>query len=97
MLQASGEEALLRLGEKRHLSLLGAQPQYQVARTSVLFGKVPNRHSKTHCPGQAQLSKKAPIERMGARLGGTSRGISNYTRDPDGNLLEFIVYPSTPN
>src|SRR5258707_14292464 len=51
MLQSSGEEALLRLGEKRRLSLLGVQPQYQVTRTSV-------------------------IERIEARLGITSRGIS---------------------
>ena len=33
-----------------------------------------------------------PIERVGARNGGTAKGISHYVRDPDGNLLEFIVY-----
>jgi pimeloyl-ACP methyl ester carboxylesterase/catechol 2,3-dioxygenase-like lactoylglutathione lyase family enzyme len=33
-----------------------------------------------------------PVERIGGRDGGRARGTSVYTRDPDGNLLEFIVY-----
>ncbi|HEY7294704.1 MAG TPA: VOC family protein [Dehalococcoidia bacterium] len=42
---------------------------------------------------------KAPIEigpvpRQGGRNGGTAVGTSVYTRDPDQNLLEFIVYPA---
>ncbi len=28
-----------------------------------------------------------------ALVGGRGKGVSVYTRDPDGNLLEFIVYP----
>jgi hypothetical protein len=35
-----------------------------------------------------------PIELTGARRNGTARGVSVYTRDPDQNLLEFIVYQS---
>lgn len=35
-----------------------------------------------------------PVEREGGRGGGTQTGTSVYTRDPDGNLLEFIVYGS---
>ena len=38
--------------------------------------------------------EEGPVERTGGRSGGTARGTSVYTRDPDGNLLEFIVYPS---
>ena len=34
-----------------------------------------------------------PVERTGGRDGGAANGTSHYTRDPDGNLLEFIVYP----
>ena len=34
-----------------------------------------------------------PVERSGGKDGGTARGTSRYVRDPDGNLLEFIVYP----
>lgn len=34
-----------------------------------------------------------PVERQGGRAGGTGVGMSTYIRDPDGNLLEFIVYP----
>ena len=34
-----------------------------------------------------------PVERQGGRDGGTAVGSSRYVRDPDGNLLEFIVYP----
>ena len=34
-----------------------------------------------------------PVERTGGRDGGVANGTSHYTRDPDGNLLEFIVYP----
>lgn len=33
-----------------------------------------------------------PVERQGGRDGGSARGTSWYTRDPDGNLLEFIIY-----
>jgi catechol 2,3-dioxygenase-like lactoylglutathione lyase family enzyme len=35
-----------------------------------------------------------PVELTGARRNGTARGVSVYTRDPDQNLLEFIVYES---
>ena len=33
-----------------------------------------------------------PAPREGGRGGGRTVGMSMYTRDPDGNLLEFIVY-----
>lgn len=33
-----------------------------------------------------------PVPRTGGRNGGTAQGTSRYVRDPDGNLLEFIVY-----
>jgi catechol 2,3-dioxygenase-like lactoylglutathione lyase family enzyme len=33
-----------------------------------------------------------PVERVGGRNGGRAKGMSFYTRDPDNNLLEFIVY-----
>ena len=33
-----------------------------------------------------------PVERVGGRDHGRAKGTSVYTRDPDGNLLEFIVY-----
>ena len=35
---------------------------------------------------------EGPVERTGGRAGGTARGTSWYVRDPDGNLLEFIIY-----
>ena len=35
---------------------------------------------------------EGPVERTGGRAGGTSRGTSWYIRDPDKNLLEFIIY-----
>jgi catechol 2,3-dioxygenase-like lactoylglutathione lyase family enzyme len=35
---------------------------------------------------------EGPVEREGGRDGGRDRGTSIYTRDPDANLLEFIVY-----
>lgn len=33
-----------------------------------------------------------PVEMVGGRNEGRNRGESLYTRDPDANLLEFIVY-----
>ena len=33
-----------------------------------------------------------PVERRGGRDGGRAAGTSRYARDPDGNLLEFIIY-----
>lgn len=35
---------------------------------------------------------EGPVERRGGRDGGEARGVSRYTRDPDGNLLELIIY-----
>ena len=35
---------------------------------------------------------EGPVPRLGGRDGGTVEGTSHYVRDPDGNLLEFIVY-----
>ena len=35
---------------------------------------------------------EGPVERQGGRDGGEARGVSRYARDPDGNLLEFILY-----
>jgi len=37
--------------------------------------------------------EEGPVERVGGRNAGTEKGTSIYTRDPDSNLLEFIVYP----
>jgi catechol 2,3-dioxygenase-like lactoylglutathione lyase family enzyme len=34
-----------------------------------------------------------PVKRAGGRNAGRTVGISRYVRDPDSNLLEFIVYP----
>jgi len=36
--------------------------------------------------------EEGPVERIGGRDAGRAKGISIYTRDPDDNLLEFIVY-----
>jgi catechol 2,3-dioxygenase-like lactoylglutathione lyase family enzyme len=36
--------------------------------------------------------EEGPVERTGGMNGGSTRGISIYTRDPDSNLLEFIMY-----
>ena len=35
---------------------------------------------------------EGPVPREGGRSGGTDSGTSRYIRDPDGNLLEFIIY-----
>ena len=36
--------------------------------------------------------EEGPVERVGGRDSGRAKGTSLYTRDPDRNLLEFIVY-----
>ena len=36
--------------------------------------------------------EEGPVERVGGRDHGRAIGTSVYTRDPDDNLLEFIVY-----
>ena len=35
-----------------------------------------------------------PVNQLGGADGGLRMGTSIYTRDPDGNLLEFMTYPS---
>jgi catechol 2,3-dioxygenase-like lactoylglutathione lyase family enzyme len=42
--------------------------------------------------GAGAAIEEGPVERIGGRDAGRARGISLYTRDPDRNLLEFIVY-----
>ena len=36
---------------------------------------------------------EGPVARIGGRDDGAASGMSVYVRDPDSNLLEFIVYP----
>ena len=36
--------------------------------------------------------EEGPVPRTGGMNGGSTQGISIYTRDPDANLLEFIIY-----
>jgi catechol 2,3-dioxygenase-like lactoylglutathione lyase family enzyme len=36
---------------------------------------------------------EGPVERDGGRDGGRAMGTSLYVRDPDSNLLEFMIYP----
>ncbi|MDH3716216.1 MAG: hypothetical protein OET44_20490, partial [Gammaproteobacteria bacterium] len=38
---------------------------------------------------------EGPVERIGGREDGAASGTSIYVRDPDSNLLEFIVYPDS--
>ena len=38
---------------------------------------------------------EGPVARQGGRNDGAQRGMSVYVRDPDSNLLEFIVYPDS--
>ena len=35
---------------------------------------------------------EGPIDRMGGRNNGRAKGTSIYLRDPDSNLLEFMIY-----
>ena len=37
---------------------------------------------------------EGPVPRDGGRHSGGATGTSSYVRDPDGNLLEFMIYPS---
>lgn len=36
---------------------------------------------------------EGPVERVGGKSSGSATGMSRYCRDPEGNLLEFIIYP----
>lgn len=36
---------------------------------------------------------EGPVERVGGKETGSAVGISRYCRDPENNLLEFIIYP----
>jgi catechol 2,3-dioxygenase-like lactoylglutathione lyase family enzyme len=40
----------------------------------------------------AAIIEEGPVERVGGRDAGRAKGMSIYTRDPDQNLLEFMVY-----
>ena len=39
--------------------------------------------------------EEGPVARLGGRSKGHAEGMSVYVRDPDSNLLEFIVYEQT--
>ena len=53
-------------------------------------GPVTELHEALHAAGA--VVEVGPVERVGGRDAGRARGTSIYTRDPDNNLLEFIVY-----
>lgn len=36
---------------------------------------------------------EGPVDRTGGKGNGTTVGVSRYIRDPEHNLLEFIIYP----
>ena len=36
---------------------------------------------------------EGPVDRVGGKGEGSATGVSRYVRDPENNLLEFIVYP----
>ncbi len=44
-----------------------------------------------HLSAHGVVVEAGPVERHG----GSGAGFSTYFRDPDGSLLEFIVYPAT--
>jgi catechol 2,3-dioxygenase-like lactoylglutathione lyase family enzyme len=47
---------------------------------------------KARLHGAGAAVEEGPVPRTGGRDSGRARGTSVYTRDPDGNLLEFIIY-----
>ncbi len=48
---------------------------------------------KAKLDGSSAKVIEGPVKRQGGRAGGTATGTSWYVHDPDGNLLEFIIYP----
>jgi catechol 2,3-dioxygenase-like lactoylglutathione lyase family enzyme len=56
----------------------------------VWSGTMAELREKMHQAGAA--IEEGPVRRTGGRDGGHAQGMSIYTRDPDNNLLEFIVY-----
>ena len=50
---------------------------------------------KAYLTQSGQLYAEAAAMAEKFRAGGTGVGTSTYVRDPDGNLLEFIVYPDS--
>ena len=58
----------------------------------VWSGGLTDLKEKLHQAGA--VIEEGPVERIGGRNAGHAKGVSIYTRDPDNNLLEFIVYGS---
>ena len=50
------------------------------------------RRVAPHAARRRRAVEEGPVERVGGRDAGRAKGTSLYTRDPDRNLLEFIVY-----
>ena len=53
-------------------------------------GDIPSLHARLDAAGADIIV--GPVERQGGADGGDATGTSFYFRDPDQNLLEFIVY-----
>lgn len=52
-----------------------------------------NQQELLDCLSTAEAEiEEGPVQRTGGMNRGSTRGSSIYTRDPDGNLLEFIIY-----
>ena len=56
----------------------------------VWSGDIPSLHARLDAAGADIIL--GPVERQGGARGGDATGTSFYFRDPDQNLLEFIVY-----
>ena len=56
----------------------------------VWSGDIPSLHARLDAAGADIIV--GPVERQGGADGGDATGTSFYFRDPDQNLLEFIVY-----
>ena len=56
----------------------------------VWSGDIPSLHARLDAAGADIIV--GPVERQGGADGGDATGTSFYFRDPDKNLLEFIVY-----
>lgn len=56
----------------------------------VWSGSLENLHDALRNAGA--VVEEGPVERIGGRQHGHAKGTSIYTRDPERNLLEFIVY-----
>lgn len=81
-----------RLWQSERFHLRGPTAQPGCADICLVWDGTAEELTETLTAAGAEIIE-GPVERVGGAATGSAVGISRYIRDPEQNLVEFIIYP----